>query len=217
VQRWIMVGAAAAAAAVSLLVVGTTGGGPSSAFAGWTPDPSLPAAGQLQAGESVCASDPSLARLTPTLTDTRGPYSAFLYAQAGAAAICVVGPGLTATNPEDGPIIVNGGAPSTASIAPGTISTRGPLSMLLAPTVEFGAMAGQVGRGVTAVKLSLDDGSNVEATIKHGWFAAWWPTADGVKSADLTTTTGSTTQPLNLPKPLHCIRLTLSLSRCKAG
>src|ERR1019366_4434232 len=54
VMRWATVGVAAVAAAVAVLVVVTTGGGPTSAFAGWTPDPTHPAAGQLQAGESAC-------------------------------------------------------------------------------------------------------------------------------------------------------------------
>jgi hypothetical protein len=52
---------------------------------------------------------------------------------------------------------------------------------------------------VTAVTLTLHDGSNVEATTGNGWFAAWWPSLQGVRSADLTTTKGSTTQPFNLP------------------
>src|SRR5579862_755228 len=120
VRRWAAIGVAAVAAAVSLLVVGSTGGGPTSAFAGWTPDPTHPAAGQLQAGESACASNPSLASLTPTLTDTRGPFSAFLYAQASTTTICVVGlPTAINANSAPGMVIAGGSAPSTASIAPG--------------------------------------------------------------------------------------------------
>jgi hypothetical protein len=213
VMRWATVGVAAVAAAVAVLVVGTTGGGPTSAFAGWTPDPTHPAAGQLQAGESACLRDSSLASLTPTLTDTRGPYSAFLYAQVSTTTICVVGPPgrLTATRAA---IILKGGAPST-SIAPGAIRTRAVFNWVT-PTVEISLMTGQVGRHVTAVTLALDDGSKVEATTEKGWFAAWWPSVQGVKSADLTTTTGSTTQPIHVPTTL-CKPRAFILARCKVG
>ena len=32
--------------------------------------------------------------------------------------------------------------------------------------------------------LILDDGTNVQATVANGWFVAWWPGAQDVKSAD---------------------------------
>jgi hypothetical protein len=200
--RWAMIGVAAATAAVALLVVGTTGRGPTSAFAGWTPDPTQPAAGQLQAAKSACASDRSLASLTPTVIDVRGPFSALLYVRASGPTICVVGPGLTT-------IVGPGGTKYKAFIvklraarmviAPDTISVRGALLVFPTPTAEFGMVAGQVGRGVTAVTLTLQNGSKVEATTERGWFAAWWPSSQHVESADLTTATGSTTKPLSPP------------------
>jgi hypothetical protein len=220
-MRCATLGVAALAAGVAVLVVGTTGGGPASALAGWTPDPIRPLAGQqLLARVSVCARNPSLASLTPTLTDTRGPYSVLLYAQASTTTMCITGPGLTATG---APLIVKAGRAHT-SIAPRAIATQGALR-LSAPTVEFSILAGRVGRDVTAVTLTLDrlgvtgeDINNVKATTENGWFAAWWPSLQGVRSADLTTTTGSTTQTIHLPttvcKPLSDQSF---LQRCKVG
>jgi hypothetical protein len=201
-RRRALVTVAVVAAAGVAFGIGLSATGPQSAFAGWTADPTQPAAGQLQAAKSACATDRSLASLTPTLIDARGPFSAFLYLRASGPTICVVGPGLT---PNAGPgrtknkaLILNTRFPRTA-IAPDTISAPGVMLVFPTPTAEFGMAIGQVGRGVTAVTLTLDNGSKVKATTERGWFAAWWPNSQHVKSADLTTTTGSTTQPLNVP------------------
>jgi hypothetical protein len=90
-----------------------------------------------------------------------------------------------------------GGAPST-SIKPRTIATH-ILQTWSTPTVEISLMAGQAGRDVTAVTLTLDDGSRVKATTEHGWFAAWWPSMQPIRDAEVTTMTGSRTQPIPLP------------------
>lgn len=59
--------------------------------------------------------------------------------------------------------------------------------------------AGSVGSGVTAVTLTLSDGSNVVATTVHDLVCAWWPGSAVVTSATLTTATGTTSQPINSP------------------
>lgn len=201
-KRWAAVGVAAVAAAVALLVVGTKGGGPASAFAGWTADPTRPAAGQLQGAESACAARyryPSLTGLAPTLSDTRGPFSVLLYAQARTLTTCITGLPRAVNK---GTVVLGGiPVPSATTIAPDSVRLEG-------IQFSFGSRAtgsaarivtGQTGSGVTAVTLNLNDGSSVVATTTNGWFAAWWPSRQGVRSADITTATGSTTQPLNLP------------------
>ena len=60
---------------------------------------------------------------------------------------------------------------------------------------------GRTEPGVTAVTLVLDNGQDVVATVADGWFVAWWPGSGNVTSAQVTTTAGTTTQPL-LPAPL---------------
>lgn len=210
--RWVTVGVAAGAAAVTVLVIGTSGSGPASAFAGWTADPTPTTASQLQAGETSCT-NPALASLAPTLSDTRGPFSMLVYVQSSVTTICIArlanpAGGGGASGPAVGPpVIAQYGAPGTSAIAPDTISPESGIYITPKNALFSGSttgqglriLAGQVGPDVTAVTLTLNDGSSVEATTQNGWFAAWWPSVQGVQSADLTTATGSTTQPLNVP------------------
>jgi hypothetical protein len=58
---------------------------------------------------------------------------------------------------------------------------------------------GSVGSGVTAATLVLSDGSDVVTTTGNGLFLAWWPGSAVVTSANLTTATGTTTQPISSP------------------
>lgn len=53
---------------------------------------------------------------------------------------------------------------------------------------------GQLASGVTAVNLVRTDGSRVRATSGNGWFVAWWPTASGVSSAEVHSTSGPSTE-----------------------
>ena len=52
---------------------------------------------------------------------------------------------------------------------------------------------------MTAVTLTLTDGSKVVATTGSGLFLAWWPGTTIVRSATLTTATGSASQLINSP------------------
>ena len=49
---------------------------------------------------------------------------------------------------------------------------------------------GYVGPQVSAVTLHLTDGTNVDATVQNGLYAAWWPVRTDVASADVTTSVG---------------------------
>jgi len=201
--RWATVGVAAVAAAIAVLVVGTTGGGPANAFAGWTASPTPAASGQLQAAESACAAQrPSLASLVPTVVDTRGPTTMLVYADGGLsvptprfpsgrplATACTTGA------PAFGTLIGSGAG--AIPIGQGEIVPHLEGLRVTADGQGFGYLDGQVGPAVTAVTLVLDDGSSVQATTGNGWFGAWWPGNEGMQSAQITTATGTTTQPLN--------------------
>jgi hypothetical protein len=61
---------------------------------------------------------------------------------------------------------------------------------------------GRVDADVTSVTLLLDDGSGVQTTVDDGWFAAWWPGSPGaIRSAEIATAAGTTTEQLNVPAP----------------
>ena len=60
---------------------------------------------------------------------------------------------------------------------------------------------GRTGAGISGVTLTLDDGTNVQATVGNGWFIAWWPSSHLLKSAQLTTPNGVTTQTFDTSQP----------------
>lgn len=208
--RWATLGVATAVAVAAVLVLGTSGHGLQNAFAGWSATPTTPAGGQLAAAQAACQQqDPQLRSATPTVADTRGPSSLLLYADGASETACVTGPPLLGTF-TDSPT-VDGAALAAAAIDPQAI-----LVGLAADGQGFRVLAGRVGDGVTAMSLVLAGGSTVQASVAGGWFAAWWPGSwsgsagappsdqalagfdqSAVQSVEITTASGTTTQPLD--------------------
>lgn len=65
-------------------------------------------------------------------------------------------------------------------------------------------IVGLAGPGVTGVEVRLDRGKVFQASVKAGWWAAWWPGAEGGEVDKLTvvvhTAAGTTThRPSELP------------------
>jgi len=63
---------------------------------------------------------------------------------------------------------------------------------------------GRVAPTVSAVNLVLSDGRQVTATTGGGWLVAWWPGSQNVTSAQITSASGTTTEPLkasSFPQP----------------
>jgi hypothetical protein len=52
-------------------------------------------------------------------------------------------------------------------------------------------VAGQVGSDVATVDIVRTRGSEVNATVAHGWFFAWWPTDSRAKRLHLSLRDGS--------------------------
>ena len=69
-------------------------------------------------------------------------------------------------------------------------------------------MIARAGDGVSAAKLTLEDGTEVTATVQNGWAVAWWPGSHQVTGAQLTTSTGTQTQtfPLSAMRPAQLQR-----------
>jgi hypothetical protein len=68
----------------------------------------------------------------------------------------------------------------------------------------YTAVQGEVGSAVNAVTVVLSDGSSVAATVAGGAFIAWWPSAADAVSAQVVTSSGTTTQTFTftvLPTP----------------
>lgn len=188
----------AAGAVVAAILLLTLGGSPGVAFAGWSASPTSPARGQLHSAEAACGKiDPSVAHLTPTVADTRGPFTMLVYAQGNVVRSCI------------GRQSVGGSPPGTlgsirstlkaSPVAAGAIGWRQITGTApgtdAAGTPPASFVDGQVGEDVTAVTLELEDGRSIQATVAGGWFAAWWPGNARVKAAKITTPNGTSTQP----------------------
>lgn len=201
-RRLLLSGLGVLGAASAALVLGLPGGngglrnGTPKALADWSPTPTAPTAGQVQAAEAACAQlrpypeEPALSGLTPKVADTRGPFSLLVYVDGRSNQACVVGP--------------SGDASETTSSDGEEAAPAGSVLWRLAGDgsgVEGQAASfvdGQTGEGVTAATLVLEDGTRVKATIANGWFAAWWPGERRASLAEVTTANGTVTEPLPL-------------------
>jgi hypothetical protein len=165
-------GAAAVTGAVILL-----GSNAAPAFAGWTRSPTAPVPGQLAAAQDHCTTGSG----TPVLTDTRGPYTASIYAD---GSTCLDGNGIE---------ISSDGGGGTTSVAAGKIQLNG-AGESDSDGHALTMVDGPVGAGVTGVTITRSDGSSVEATVKNGWYLAWWPGGERAVLAKVTSANGTTAQ-----------------------
>ncbi len=189
--------ASAAAAAGTLAAIISLGAGASSAFAGWSAKPTKAAPGQLAAASSACQRSQSTVAGDPlAIADTRGPFTFSVYANSESTISCIQGPSFVALSQSQSSSPVNVPA-DQVQLASMHRSDRG--------NRAFGFAYGRTGSGVSAVTLVLDDGTQVQATVANGWFIAWWPGSHVLRSADLTTPSGSSTQKFDLPaQPGRC-------------
>jgi hypothetical protein len=177
----IAAGALAAALAVALSLTGDVG----NAFAGWTPQPTTPTPAQLAAAETYCAKNAPFPGLPLKLIDTRGPFTFEVYSDDSSNDFCTAGPSFTNASGwrTSAPVAVPAGKlylwseHTTADAVP-----------------AYGFMIARAGDGVSAATLTLEDGSEVTATVQNGWAVAWWPGSHQITSSQLTTPSGIQTQ-----------------------
>jgi hypothetical protein len=194
-------GATGLAAAVAAIV--TLGSSAAPAFAGWQSTPTTPAPGQLAHAAQACGQDLG----SPVLTDSRGPYTAYIYADSTTSDLCLRGNGVSMSS-------------SSTSVAPTSVAA-GQIQVGGGGTRDSAGKAltlvdGRTGAGVTAVTIERSDGSSVQATVANGWYLAWWPGTVSATDARITTASGTSTAAFPsapaLPAPA-CP----SGSRCAAG
>ena len=177
--------AAAAVVAAGVVAIVSLSAGASNAFAGWSATPSPPAPGQLSAAVASCKAHSPVAGLPLQVTDSRGPFTFSVYAAGDSTSTCITGPSFTAVSSSQAP-----GAPQVSA---GHVQLSS--SHLATGSGQAYSFAdGHAGSGVSAVTLVLDDATKVQATVSNGWFVAWWPGAQQVKSAQITTPSGVTDQ-----------------------
>jgi len=189
-------GAAAAAGAAILL-----GSGAAPAFAGWTASPTTPLPGQLAAAQQRCSTGAG----TPVLTDTRGPYTASIYAD---GSNCLEGNGIT--------IGSSGGGGGKSGVPAGTIERNG-VGESDSDGHALTMVDGAIGAGVTGVTITRSDGSSVQATVKNGWYLAWWPGTERAVTARVASPTGTSTQSFPTATPDRSGPACPAGAHCRSG
>jgi hypothetical protein len=182
-------GATGLAAAAGVIVA--LGSSAAPAFAGWHAKPTTPAAGQLNQAAQTCGQGLG----SPALTDSRGPYTASIYAQSDMSDLCLTGNGISMDS--------SWTSRQPPSLAPDGVQYGGGGmrdSAGNALTVSYG----RTGDAVTGVTIELSDGSSVQATVSNGWFLAWWPGSVSAKQAEITTATGTNTVTYPATPTLTC-------------
>ena len=150
-------------------------------LAGWSATPTPPASGQLASAAQQCSANLG----TPALTDTRGPYTASIYADDTSSHLCLQGGSLSIASTSSGPAEGDVPAGQIQLFGSGIENSSGQALTLV---------DGRVGAGVTSVTIDRSDGVSVQATVSGGWYLAWWPGTAHATTAELTTTTGTATQ-----------------------
>jgi hypothetical protein len=170
----------ATAIAVAVAAVVTLGSSAAPAFAGWQPTPTSPAPGQLAQAVQACGQDLG----SPPLTDSRGPYTASIYADSTTSDLCLSGNGVSMSSRST--------SVAPASVAAGQIELDGGGTRDSAGNA-LTLVDGRTGAGVTAVTIERRDGSSVQATVANGWYLAWWPGTVAATNAQVTTASGTST------------------------
>jgi hypothetical protein len=187
-------GGLAMAAGVLAAVLSLTGGA-RDAFAGWTPQPTAATRAQLAAAEDYCTKNVPDPGLPLKLIDTRGPFTFVVYSDDSSNDFCTTGPSFSnasgwSTSP---PVTVPAG--KLFLWAEHTTTDSGP---------AYTFVIARAGDGVSAANVTLDDGTEVTATVRNSWAVAWWPGSHQLTSAQLTTASGTQTQTFTLgPCGLH--------------
>jgi hypothetical protein len=192
---------ATAAAAVAVVTLASSA---APAFAGWSPTPTSPAAGQLAAAEHACSANLG----TPALTDTRGPYTASIYADVTSSHTCLQGGSLSMASSVSGP--------SQAEVSAGQIQLNG-FGMKNSSGHALTLVDGRIGAGVTSVTIDRSDGTSIRATVSGGWYLAWWPGTVHATTADVTTSTGTVTEHFPSPPRGPASPACPAGSRCSSG
>jgi hypothetical protein len=184
--RWpVAIGAGLATAAGAIAAALSLAGGASNAFAGWTPQPTAPSRAQLAAADAYCAKNVPFRGLPLKLNDTRGPFTFLVYSDGSSNDFCTTGPSFTNA--------------SGWSTSPPVTAPAGKLYLWDEHTTTASGQAytlliARAGDGVSAANLTLEDGTEVTATVQNGWAVAWWPGSYQVTRAQLTTPSGTQTQ-----------------------
>lgn len=193
------VGATGVAAVVAGIVALGSSAGP--AFAGWQSTPTTPTPAQLAQAAQTCGQGLG----SPVVTDSRGPYTASIYADSTSNDVCLSGNGVS--------MLSRSTSSAPPSVPAGHIEFGG-AGMRDSSLNQLTLADGRAAADVSAVTIELSDGSSVEATVANGWYLAWWPGTATATNAEITTASGTNTVAFpSTPAPPACP----AGARCASG
>lgn len=174
----------------------------------------------------------------PVLSELRGIYTAAIYITAGHVYTCLYAHkdrqnavifnsfGLTRPRPAAGKLSVRYTNWGSTGVVPrifqpkvrlpkGTNPRHMTRGQNLAAMRRFEGLGygsytlGQVGRGITEIRLGFPNRGPVTATVENGWYYAWWPWFSDPTTVTITTSSGTKTSPMakangrpsGLPRP----------------
>jgi hypothetical protein len=179
-RRWLFAGVAAtalgavAAVAVPALVPGAT----EQAVASWTAQPTTRTGDQVLPQAKACAANgvagETVAKASDVLlAEQRGDATLLIQRKGGTIVECLmVGDDDRAASMglmEEAAIV----APPAGTVGLETMSSYGE------DDGQWSNIVGLAAPDVTAVEVRLDNGTLVQASVKAGWWAAWWPGPEG--------------------------------------
>ncbi|MBB2943483.1 hypothetical protein FB565_003196 [Actinoplanes lutulentus] len=187
-RRWLTAGAVAVAAgavaavAVPALVPGVA----EKAVASWTAAPTARTGDQVLPQARACAAGDvggvtSANAADVLLAEQRGDATLLIMKKAGVIVECLL--------VDEDQAASMGLIDADAVIAPpaGTVNLE-TMSSLGDGDGQWSNIVGLVGPQVTAVEVKLGNGTVVQASVKAGWWAAWWPGPEGGEVDTLTVT-----------------------------
>lgn len=204
-RRWLFAGAAATAlgAVAAVAVPALVPGAAERAVASWTAQPTARTGDQVLPQAEACAANgvagETVAKASDVLlAEQRGEATLLVQRKDGTIVECLmVGDGDRAASMSliDEAAIV---APPAGTVNLETMSSYGD------GDDQWSNIVGLAAPDVTAVEVRLDNGTLVQASVKAGWWAAWWPGAEGgeVDTLSVIVHAGSTTtthRPSELP------------------
>lgn len=206
VRRRVVMGlAAVVAGAVGVVAVpALLPGAAEEAVAAWTPTPGsltgaqvLPQA-RICAGNDVGGSSSAVDPADVLLAEQRGLATLLIMKKSSGVIVECLSAGdddqLASMGLADGPL---------PALPAGTVDLQ-TMSSMGSGDAMWSNIVGLVGPGVTGVDVRLDNGKVFQASVKSGWWAAWWPGPEGGEVDRLTVTVhtakGSTSyRPSELP------------------
>jgi hypothetical protein len=179
-RRWLFAGAAAtalgavAAVAVPALVPGAT----EQAVASWTAQPTARTGDEVLPQAEACAATGVAGETTPTASDV------VLAEQRGKATLLILRKGPTLVeclmvgDDDQAASMVLAEEAQIVTPPAGTINLE-TMSSYGDDDSQWSNAIGLAGPDVSGVEVRLDNGTVVQASVRNGWWAAWWPGGEG--------------------------------------